>query len=113
MAKVLGVLAVMALLAVPSTSLAHGHGNGQGVGAALRAAVQQCKQERSQGGVAAFRQKYGKRHAFIKCLRQRLPADRAAAQSCRGERKSMGLSAFQQKYGQPNAIVRCIRAQAG
>jgi hypothetical protein len=111
MAKLMGVIAVIAVLALPSAALAHG--NGGGIGAALRAAVQQCKQERSQTGVPAFQQKYGKPHAFIKCIRQHLSADRTAAQACRGERKSMGVPAFQHKYGKPNALVRCIRAQAG
>ena len=113
MTKVMGVLAVIALLALPSAALAHGRGNGQGIGAALRAAVHQCMQERSQSGVPAFQQKYGTPHAFIKCLRQHLPADRTAAKACRGERRSIGIPAFQQKYGKPNALVRCIRAQAG
>jgi hypothetical protein len=114
MTKLIGVLAAVALLALPGTALAkHGNGNGNGRGAAARAAVQQCNQERSRSGKPAFQQKYGRPHAFRNCVRQHLAADRAAAQACRGERKAMGVPAFRQKYGTPNALVRCVRAKTG
>jgi hypothetical protein len=108
MTKVMGVVAMVGLLALPSVALgAHGKG------AAHRAAMQQCNQERSHLKRAAFRQKYGKPHAFRNCVRQHLAADRAAATACRAERNSMGVVAFRQKYGKPNTMVRCIRATAG
>jgi hypothetical protein len=110
MTKVMGVVALVALLAAPSVALG---ANGNRAGVAKRAAQQQCNQERSQTGRPAFQQKYGKPHAFQHCVSQHLAADRAAAKACRGERKAMGPAAFRQKYGKPNAMVRCIRAKTG
>jgi hypothetical protein len=112
MTKLMGVAALVALLALPSVALG-ANGHGKRVGEAKRAARQQCNQERQQTGKPAFQQKYGKPHAFQHCVQQHLAADRAAAQACRGERRAMGVQAFRQKYGQHNAMVRCIRAKTG
>ena len=58
MTKLMGVAALVALLALPSVALG-ANGHGKRVGDAKRAARQQCNQERKQTGKPAFQQKYG------------------------------------------------------
>ena len=82
-------------------------------GAARAAANSQCLSERARIGLAAFRAKYGPRHAFRHCVAARLPADRAAAQQCVAERKAIGVAAFRAKYGLPHALRRCVLAKTG
>jgi len=65
MRRIFFAIVFAGLLAVPAASFAHGDG---GRNPAHHAAVQQCKAERAQLGRAAFQLKYGKPHAFRKCV---------------------------------------------
>ena len=87
--------------------------NEQPFGAARAVANSQCQSERARIGIAAFRAKYGPRHALRHCVATRLPADRTAAQQCVAERKAIGVAAFRAKYGLPHALRRCVLAKTG
>jgi hypothetical protein len=93
-------------LAVPALAVAQ-----PGHGAALKAAVRACVQERKQDGRQAFAESYG-RPALPKCVRQTLPEARNAAQKCRDERDAAGVDAFRAQYGVPsgasNAFGKCV-----
>ena len=98
MTKLMGVAALVALLALPSVALG-ANGHGKRVGDAKLAARQQCNQERKQTGKPAFQQKYGKPHAFQHCVQQHLAADRSAAQACRGAAGGVRRAELRASYG--------------
>jgi hypothetical protein len=81
-----------------------------------RHAAKDCRAEREEIGVEAFRDKYGandnKRNAFGKCVSQTVRAERRnAAKDCRAERAEDG-DAFREKYGtgpnNRNAFGKCV-----
>ena len=105
--------------------------------AAKRGAVRDCREERDEIGIEAFRDKYGSQHskgrnAFGKCVSQHAKqrqkaADRRdrkqieethnAAQECADERDAMGAEAFEQKWGteqskRSNAFGKCVSTNA-
>jgi hypothetical protein len=105
--------------------------------AAKRGASRDCREERDDIGVEAFRKKYGTarskyRNAFGKCVSQHAKkrqkaADRAdrreiekshnAAEDCNDEREAMGATAFEQKWGterskRNNAFGKCVSSNA-
>ena len=89
--------------------------------------AQQCRTERSEMGVATFRQTYGtnknRRNAFGKCVSKRERATDAAAaeakhnasEDCKAE-EALDPAAFAQKYGtgknKRNAHGKCVSQQA-
>ncbi len=91
---------------------------------ATRSAQADCRSERSDMGVDAFRDKYGsndnKQNAFGKCVsgkvRHELAEDRQdtinAAKQCAAERADIGVDAFRDKYGtnhnKRNAFGKCV-----
>jgi hypothetical protein len=91
-------------------------------------AAQECRAERGEIGVTAFRAKYGandnKRNAFGKCVskkakaheRKRKAERRNAAKECRAERDDIGETAFADKYGtnknKSNAFGKCVSQTA-
>jgi hypothetical protein len=105
--------------------------------AAKRGASRDCREEREELGLQAFREKYGtegsnRRNAFGKCVSQhakkrRAAADRAdrreikethrAAEECADEREAMGEEAFEEKWGterskRNNAFGKCVSSNA-
>ena len=82
-----------------------------GHGPVVRAAVKACVQERKENGSEAFVAKYG-RPAQPNCVRQTMPEARNAAQECRAERDDLGVDAFRENYGAPagarNAFGKCV-----
>jgi hypothetical protein len=105
--------------------------------AAKRGAARDCREERADLGIDAFRERYGtersnRRNAFGKCVSQHAKkrlkaADRAdrqqieethnAAQECADEREAMGDDAFEQKWGterskRNNAFGKCVSNNA-
>jgi hypothetical protein len=103
---------------------------------AKRRASGDCREERTELGVEAFREKYGTnkngRNAFGKCVsrhakKRMKAADRAdrkeikethsAAKGCAEEREAMGEDAFAEKYGTErskgrNAFGKCVSSNA-
>jgi hypothetical protein len=87
-------------------------------------AAKDCRAERAEIGVDAFREEYGvnrnKRNAFGKCVsrgaraeaRERRAERRNAAKDCRAEREEIGVEAFREKYGvnrnKRNALGKCV-----
>lgn len=104
---------------------------------AKRNAARDCREEREELGLEAFREKYGTakskgRNAFGKCVSKQASkdmkkADRAdrkqmkrirnAAQACAAEREEIGEQAFAEKYGtekskRKNAFGKCVSGTA-
>ena len=116
MRKLITFGAAVALLAVPSTALAH---NGKPTQADKTNAARTCKALRTEMGVATFRTTYGTnvndRNAFGKCVSQMAREEHAdrhnAAQECRAEREA-DPAAFKAKYGtnanKSNAFGKCV-----
>jgi len=120
---VTGALAVC--LAAPATALA-----GEPTETDRTNAAKECKAERSELGVEAFRAKYGtetskRKNAFGKCVSSRAKDEQAerksarskAARECREERAELGVEAFRAKYGTArskgrNAFGKCVSKHA-
>jgi hypothetical protein len=100
------LVALLALLAVPTLASGHAKRHHAGVGPAAAA----CKSER-KADQAAFKTKYANKngkHAFRRCVAAHV---RQAAKTCRAERKT-DQAAFKTKYGNKNgknAFRRCVR----
>jgi hypothetical protein len=99
-------LVVALALLVPALAAAK-----PGHGPAVKAAVKACVQERKENGREAFVQTYG-HPAQRNCVKQALPEARNAAQECRAERDDLGVDAFREQYGVPsgarNAFGKCV-----
>lgn len=118
MTRAIGVALALAMLALPATAVAKPSKVDR------KNAAQECRAERAEIGVEAFRDKYGanknKRNAFGRCVRQgareelaeRRAERREAAQDCRAEREAIGVEAFREKYGsnrnKRNAFGKCV-----
>jgi hypothetical protein len=113
-------LAVLAVTLTGSALAQDGQSGAQGkrhhrAGPAVLLAAYTCAQERKSLGVEAFQAKYGKPHAFRKCVKAGLPAARAklkqAREDCAAERKA-DPKAFRAKYGKGpkhrHAFRRCV-----
>jgi hypothetical protein len=104
--KLIVLLALLSLMAVPA--LASGHAKRHH--AMVKPAVAACKSER-QADKAAFKTKYANKngkHAFRRCVAAHV---RQARKTCRAERKA-DPAAFKAKYGNKNgkkASRRCVR----
>ncbi|MEX1142524.1 MAG: hypothetical protein WD993_06795 [Thermoleophilaceae bacterium] len=122
MKRAIGVCLALAMLAVPATAIAKPV---KPTKADRTNAAKDCKAERAEIGVEAFREKYGankgKRNAFGKCVsqgaraeaRERRAERRNAAKDCRAEREEVGVEAFREKYGsnkktKRNAFGKCV-----
>jgi hypothetical protein len=107
---------------------------------ATNSAQKDCRAERDELGVDAFRDKYGTngkegknghhKNAFGKCVSSHVKADLAedrqdtinAAKECKAERDDIGVQAFQDKYGtngkegknghHKNAFGKCVSLTA-
>ena len=105
MKKLIVLVALVALMAVPALASAKHH-HRAGVGPAVAA----CKSER-QADKAAFKTKYANKkgkHAFRRCVAAHV---RQARKTCRAERKA-DKAAFKTKYANKNgkhAFRRCVR----
>jgi hypothetical protein len=106
---VIGAVAVVALLALPSGAAAR---QGRGVESL---AVQQCQQERHDIGHRAFGKKYGKAgmKACIKRTRGAVvSATQQAQQACQAELAQEGQQAFIDEYGSDStgsdAMDECV-----
>jgi hypothetical protein len=100
-------------------------------------AARDCRKEREELGIDAFREKYGtekskRRNAFGKCVsshakkrlkaadrvdRKEIEREHNAAQECADEREAMGDEAFEHKYGtehskHKNAFGKCVSGNA-
>jgi hypothetical protein len=106
--KTIVVVALLALLAVPTFAL--GNGNGKGNQGSAGPAVAACKAER-QADPAAFKAKYANKkgkHAFKRCVARH---ERQARKTCRAERNA-DPAAFKTKYANKkgkHAFRRCVR----
>ena len=107
MKKLMALVALLALLAVPAFASGHAKRHHH---AGVHPAVAACKAER-QADKAAFKTKYANKngkHAFRRCVAAHV---RQAAKTCRAERKA-DQAAFKTKYGNKkgkNAFRRCVR----
>jgi hypothetical protein len=113
-----GIITMLAVGLIAGPAVAFAGENSQGNegdhgGVALTVARLQCRNDRANLGLAAFRQRFGPRHAFANCVRAHLPADRTATQTCRTERRQLGGRAFRAKYGTPDALKACVIAKVG
>src|SRR4051794_29029597 len=108
MKRAIGIAIVLtvgacALLAGPASAKRHGP--------AVRVALQACKQERGDLGVAAFRGKYGRR-AMRNCLPQTTIETPNAPQAGRAELADIGIDAFREEHGTNqngrNAFGKCV-----
>lgn len=118
MTRAIGIALALAMLALPATAVAKPSKVDR------KNAAQDCRAERGEIGVEAFRDKYGanknKRNAFGRCVRQgarekvaeRRAERREAAGDCRTERAEIGVEAFREKYGsnrnKRNAFGKCV-----
>lgn len=73
----------------------------------------ECRAERTQLGVTAFKAKYGATKALANCVKAKVPSTRAATTTCLAERKALGVTAFRAKYPGGNAIRICVRQATG
>jgi hypothetical protein len=111
MRKLVVVVALLALLAVPTFALGHGKAKGHH---AAGPAVAACKAER-QADPAAFKAKYANKKgnkAFKRCVARHV---RQARETCRAERKA-DPAAFKAKYANKkghHAFRRCVRQHEG
>jgi hypothetical protein len=102
--KLIILVALVALMAVPALASAKHHHPG------VKPAVAACKSER-QADKAAFKTKYANKngkHAFRRCVAAHV---RQARKTCRAERKA-DAAAFKTKYANEkgkNAFRRCVR----
>ncbi|UGS38576.1 hypothetical protein [Capillimicrobium parvum] len=124
----LALAGATALCASTGTALAtgsSGHGPDHPPGKDRPNAAQTCKAQRTELGVAAFRQLYGtnanKANAFARCVaktkamtQQEREDVSNAARACRDEWKA-DAAAFAQKYGtnanKRNAFGKCVSAK--
>jgi hypothetical protein len=104
--KLTVLVALLAIMAVPT--LASGHARHRHAG--LKPAIAACKSER-QADKAAFKTKYANKngkHAFRRCVAAHV---RQARKTCRAERKT-DPAAFKTKYANEKgkrAFRRCVR----
>lgn len=121
MKRVIGVGLALAMLAMPALAAAKPVKPAK---VDRVNAAKECKAERAEIGVEAFRDEYGankgKRNAYGRCVRQGARANarerrverRNAAQDCRAERAETGVEAFRDKYGSGprnrNAYGKCV-----
>jgi hypothetical protein len=85
--------ALAAVIALPAASGIAGNGNGH----AKNLAAKLCKAEKKDDK-AAFKAKYGPKHAMRTCIKGIKPEVRNAAQECREER-ALDPDAFRENYG--------------
>ena len=116
MRKVIGLVAVLTLGALPAIAFAE-------EAPAQKTASQLCQEQKQAIGDAAFKALHGlnasKSNAMGKCV-AKLNAEKAqharnAAKTCAEERKTLGEQAFKAKYGKndnkANAFGKCVSAQ--
>jgi hypothetical protein len=111
----IGVVAALALLALPAAASANG---GQGNPQVTGLAAQQCAQERSDIGKRAFRKKYGAKRTMRSCVRRTQPQVSAvvpaANTDCQDELASETPADFIDEYGDDpstplaDAMAECI-----
>jgi hypothetical protein len=111
MRKLIGLSAVLMLVALPAIALAQD---------APKNASQLCKEQRKAMGDVAFKALYGtnanKSNAHGKCVSkqnaQAAENNQNASKACKAERKTLGETAFKAKYGtnanKSNAFGKCV-----
>ena len=109
MKKAWMALIAVALLALPATASAHQPKP------LVKNAAKYCKEQRNLLGVETFRQTYGGKHAFGKCVSKRVhelrAARRAAVLSCK---EQLGTSGHKFRHDKPEnraAFRKCVREQ--
>ena len=117
MRKLIGLIAVLMLGALPALALAQD-------APAPKNASQLCKEQRKAMGDAAFKALYGtnanKSNAHGKCVSkqnaQAVENNQNASKACKDERKTLGEQAFKDKYGtndnKSNAHGKCVSMKA-
>ncbi|MDP9492453.1 MAG: hypothetical protein M3P42_09705 [Actinomycetota bacterium] len=117
MRKVIGLVAVLTLGALPAIAFAE-------EAPAQKSAAQLCQEQKRAMGDAAFKALYGtnanKSNAFGKCVSKQnarsAENSQNAAKACVEERKTLGEQAFRDKYGKngnkANAFGKCVSAKA-
>jgi hypothetical protein len=104
----IGLMALALVAAVPAMAGAH-----PGKRHDVKNAARYCKSLRDQLGVDTFRQTYGGKHAFGKCVSQRVHELRAARRDARQACKAELGAAKLRHEGSVNrgAFSKCVRAK--
>jgi hypothetical protein len=117
MRKLIGLLAVLTLGALPAIAFAE-------EAPAQKSAAQLCQEQKTAMGITAFKALYGtnanKSNAFGKCVSkqnaQSAEQKQNAAKACADERKTLGEQAFRDRYGtndnKTNAFGKCVSTKA-
>jgi hypothetical protein len=117
MRKLIGLVAVLALGALPTLAFAED-------APAQKSAAQLCQEQKKAMGDTAFKALYGtnanKSNAFGKCVSKQNAKSaenkQNAAKACADERKTLGEPAFAEKYGKngskANAFGKCVSMKA-
>jgi hypothetical protein len=117
MRKLIGLIAVLTLGALPAIALAE-------EAPAQKSAAQLCQEQKKAMGDVAFKALYGtnanKSNAFGKCVSKQNAKSaenkQNAAKACAEERKTLGEQAFKDKYGKndnkANAFGKCVSMKA-
>ena len=117
MRKLIGLVAVLTLGAIPAMAFAAEE-------PAQKSAAQLCHEQKKAMGEAAFKALHGtnanKSNAFVKCVsKQKAKSadnNQNAAKACAEERKTLGEQAFRDKYGKngnkANAYGKCVSMKA-
>jgi hypothetical protein len=117
MRKLIGLIAVLTLGALPAIAFAE-------EAPAQKSAAQLCQEQKKAMGDVAFKALYGtnanKSNAFGKCVsKQNAKSEenkQNAAKACAEERKTLGEQAFKDKYGKndnkANAFGKCVSMKA-
>ena len=117
MRKLIGLIAVLTLCALPAIALAE-------EAPAQKTASQLCQEQKKAMGDTAFKALHGtnanKSNAFGKCVSKQNAKSalnaRNAAKACAEERKTLGEEAFGNQYGKngnkANAFGKCVSMKA-